>query len=442
MSYLRDNFKSIVADINNNDDFFKHNHKIFKCIKGDQLSVLKEAFQKVNSPLARQDKTDLAISLNFIQKIVNKLSQVYTFEVERTANTNQDLVDYYAKSLNVNTVMQNSNELFNGMKSVLVELYLKKDKSLGLRPIPSDRFWVWTDDVTEPNIPSVYIKMIGNCKGLKDKKKTCELYFAYTDTEFLAFDSAGDIREEYNVENDENQLGVAPFIYINKDIYDIVPTPNKDLLQNVIQICSIMTDANVANYYQSFPIRVLINADLESSSIDINPNSVVVLKSSGGPGGAAADFKEIASTLDTSKSINLAKEVLTNLLYTFDISVDGAMTQSTSGLALTIKSTDTLENRKKQIEYFIPAEQELWNKIAIIHNTLIKKNAASPKTPKLTFADDFEIEVDFELPSTEAEQQKEDSNDNKESTDKANQDSVNESKDETDISDTKESKDV
>lgn len=433
---LRDVYKDIVADIKANSSYFDHNDKIFRCMKGDQLSVLKQAFQKVNSPLAKQDKIDLAISIPLIQKIVSKLSLIYTFDVDRNATTNQDLVDYYETKFQIDSVMQNSNELFNGMKSVLVEIYQKKNKELGARPIPSDRFFVWTDDVLEPNLPTVYIKIVGFCKDLKDKKKKNELYFAYTDTEFLAFDSSGAIREEYSTEGDVNDLGVAPFVYINRDIFDILPTPNKDLLQNVIQICSIFTDANVANYYQSFPIRILINADLDQSNIDINPNSVVVLNGKAGSG-VTPDFKELTSSLDTSKSINLAKEVLENLLYCLDISAGGvqASGDAKSGLAITLEATDVLENRKKQITFFEPAEKEFWHKLSIIHNTLVKRNYIGEDTPKTTFDKNFQVDVEFELPSTEAEQQKEANGDDSQVTPNASQEDVNASKSATSMED-------
>lgn len=401
---LKDNYKDIIADIKNYDEDFKLNSDIFKCMRGDQLSVLIKQFNSVESSLARQNKIDMAISLNYIQKIVSKLSQIYTFEVEREATSNQDLVDYYEEALSINDVMQNANELFNGMKSTLVEIYQKKDNSLAIRPIPSDRFYVWSDDVLEPNLPTVFIKVIGFCKSMKTKGAKAELFFAYTDEEFLAFDSEGNIRNEYMQSNGGlNVYGVAPFVYINRDVYDLRPTPNKDLLQNVLQVNSILTDANVNNYFQSFPIRILKNVDLESSKIDINVNSVVVLNAKDGTANNP-EFTELASSLDTAKSINLAKEILNQMLYTFDIAADGAITESQSGLALTIKASDTLDNRKKQIECFKPAEKELWNKIAKIHNNIVRRNVVGPKTPKTTFDATFEIAVSFELPSTEVEQ--------------------------------------
>lgn len=403
---LKENVKQIVEDIKSNNDNFVHNNKIFKCMRGDQLSVLKDEFLSVESPIARNNKIKNAVSLNYIQKIVSKLSQIYTFEVERKSNVNQDLLDFYVSKLNVDTCMQNANELFNGMKSVLVEIYQKKDLSLAIRPIPSDRFFVWSDDLLEPNIPTVFIKVVGFCKSLKNNKQKAELFFAYTDTEFLAFDSEGNVRDEYMAENNgENPFGIAPFIYINRDVYDLIPTPNKDLLQNVVGVCSILSDAAVANYFQSFPIRILKNVDIESSKIDINAHSVVVLNSASGST-FAPEFTELASSLDTSKSINLAKEILQQLLYTFDIAADGAVTESQSGLALTIKASDTLDNRKKQIEFFKPAEKELWNRIAIIHNNIVKRNVVSVDTPKTTFDKNFTVEIEFELPSTEVEQKK------------------------------------
>lgn len=400
---LREVFPEILASYKNYASTFKHNNKIFKCMKGDQLSVLEQSFQDMESAIARQHMIDNAVSLNFIQKIVSKLSQIYTFDVTRTASSNQDLVDYYKEAMSIDDVMQNADELFNGMRSCLVEIYQKKDKSLAARPIPSDRFFVWSDDLLEPNIPTVYVKIVGFCNSLTKKGQKAELFFAYTDTEFLAFDSDGSVRTEYLDGNDGvNVFGVAPFVYINRDIYDLIPTSNKDLLQNVILICKTYTEAKVANHFQSFPIRILKNVDLESSKIDINVNSVVVLNSKDGSG-VSPEFTELPSSLDTQKSIDLAKEMLYQLLYTFDINAEGAVSDA-SGLALTIKASDTLDNRKKQIESFKPAEKEFWHKLSIIHNSIVKRNVVGPKTPKTTFDADFEITVSFELPDTSVEQ--------------------------------------
>lgn len=397
---LKENMKQIIEDIKESKEFFLHNNKIFKCLRGDQLSVLKEAFTKTEDPRARQDKVDLAVSLNYIQKIVNKLSMLYTFDVEREPSSNQDLVDFYTKTLKINSNMQAANELYNGMKSVLIEIYQRKDKSLAIRPIPNDRFFVWSSDSIEPNIPEVYIKIQGMGKCLKGKESV-EIYTAYSETEWLKFNNKGEVIDE-----GENIFGILPFVYINKDKYDIKPTPAKDLLQNVIQLNSILTDASVANYYQSFPIRVIKNADMDNARINVNPNSVIVLEPK--PGSQLSpEFTEVPSSLDTSKSINLAKTILQELLYTFDLSVDGAVSESQSGLALTIKNVDTLENRKRQIEYFIPAEEELWSKIALIHNNIVKRNDANPKTPLTTFDTNFSMDIGFELPDTAVEQKNE-----------------------------------
>lgn len=400
MSMIKDNIKNILKDIKDRKDFFKHNHKIFQCMKGNQLDVLRQEFSSMMEDSEMADaKTKLAVSLNYIQSITNKLSTLYSNDVTRTATSDQQLVDFYIKNLDLDQMMQEGNEYFNGLKSTLFEVYQRTNKSLGVRSYANDRFHVYSTDPIEPNVPNIFIKFLGLTDSQKGKRQAkVEKYIAYSDEEWVEFDADGIVLNE-----GENFLGRAPFVYVNRDRADIVPVSNKDLLQAVISIASLLSDAATAAYYQSFPTKVLINTDIDKADINANVNTVMVLNSK--PGSSATpDFKVVASTLDLSQALNLAMKIKNELLETLDIKSSGAESNAESGIAMALKNTDTVDNKKIQQGFFVKAERELWEIIILYHNSIVRRNNASVKTPKTTFSEDCEVETSFELPDTAVQQ--------------------------------------
>jgi hypothetical protein len=367
----------------------------------------------------------MAAPLNIIVKVLNKLTQIYTFTISRIAKnaSDQPLIDFLVKHLEIDGFMGVANNLVNGMRCSLVQLYQKEDYTLGMRIIPASRFYVYSTSLVDPTKPNVYVLFMGNTKSINNPKKKTSLFFFYTDTEFYAVDGEGKIRNEHMPDGPVNKLGFAPFEYINKDVFDLHPEPNYDFLQLCLQPSVVYTDAIVANYYQSFPVRILTGADLESSHIDMNPHSIVTLVADRSSPNQPT-LTEMASTLDTSKSTGLADRIIELIYSIYDIESsgsDGGTASSESGIALSIKSSSLVENRKNQIEIFRPRENSLWKKIAKFHNIIIKNNTPDlPKDyPKQQFTEDFNIAVEFPLPDTTVEQKQTAQEDKEEVTDES-----------------------
>lgn len=400
--YIKTNLESILNEYKDLASFFTHNAKIHRVYNGDLLGIMEEEALKFNSAQPRKDNKDMAIAMNYLPKIVDHKSQLYTFEVERTSS-NQELVNEYIKLLQIDTHMGNANKFYNASKSVLLELYQNKKNNLQLRPLPNNRFFVWTDDVVEPNKPSAYIKIIDTIKvpGVRGgKPKEVDLLHIYTDGEFMSVTADGKLIQSYK----KNKWGVAPFVYVNQEAYSLMPTVSRDTLQNIIQINNIMTNANVCSFYQSHPIRVITGMEPppNGASLSINPNDYLFLNAREGST-VNPTIDELASTLDVSKSIALAKEILEQTLYINDISAKDAVKSDASGISLQLQDTDIVENRKDQIEQFRPAEEELWEKIGIIHGKMVELKIAGAKTPVGRFNAGFTVEVDFPLPDTNGE---------------------------------------
>jgi len=122
------------------------------------------------------------------------------------------------------------------------------------------------------------------------------------------------------------------------------------------------------------------------------------------------EFGELASSLDLNKILELVKFKVEDYMYTKDCPVKKDAVADKSGLSLMIESTDTLENKKRQINYYKTAEKELWNKIAKYHNWLMKNKPAEldEDTPKKYFDEKrIKVKVEFQLPSVEVEQAQE-----------------------------------
>ena len=407
MKYLQSVSEDIIQDIKEYDPT-NTNIKLLNCIRGDLLSVLEEEFRYLKDDKGLQDRVQMATPLNYILKLINKLSQLYTFEVKRTDQQNQQLIDFYKKYLEVDTVMQTGNDLYNGMKAALFEVYPKEDWTLGFRAIPLDRFYVWSDSAIEPNTPKVYVKHVGKKKSLTSTKKV-SVYHFYTDTEFYAVDEEGNERKEYLVGNEgKNIYGVAPFVYVTKEKFDLIPSPNRDLLKLTLIPPTIFTDAVVSNFYQANPIRILKNVDLDKSEINVNPHAVTVLEPKMGST-QEPSLTELSSSLDTSKSTDLAEKIIEQLLFVYDLQATGTSEAPQSAAALTIKESSTVENRKRQIEHFRPAEERLWNVVLpAMHRfvTLQKAQFLPSSYPRQQFINP-NVEIDFSLPDTNIEQKQE-----------------------------------
>jgi hypothetical protein len=396
--YIFNSLEEILEEYKALKNFFKHNERLHRVNNGDLLSIMEEEAMKFSTAQARKDNKDMAVAINYLQKIVEHKSQLYTFDIQRTAKTSQDLVDKYVKLLDINTHMGNANNFYNASKSVMVELYQDRDNNINMRPIPNDRFFVFSDDIVEPNEPTAYIKIIKTCK-LKEgsKVRIVELLHIYTDLEFMAVYSDGTV-----LEYKENIYGVAPFVYINKEAYNLIPQASRDTLQNIIQVNSIFTNSNVCAYYQGHPIRFFKNIDKDLSNMNINPNDILVLNGREGST-LNPEIGELASSLDISKSIDLAAKILQETLFINDMKTSDVVVKAQSAISLNLKDNDMLENRKTQTVQFKPAEEELWETLAIMHDAIMDNMMAGEDTPVGRFGADFEIEVSFELPDTNAQ---------------------------------------
>jgi len=400
---LKEKLSKITEFIRLQNQFIEYNKKLIKAYRGDLLSIVKEdVFSKFQSTQSKIDCENMAISINIIPQIVDSISIAYSLPVERIANNpnNQEGVDFYIKKFNINKKLQKTLSFFTTTKASGIELYINSKGGIDARSCSNDCFLVYTDDQIEPNMPKVYIKFLGCVlKELEENKyKEVNKYQLWTEDEVLTIDEDGTIDEtEYAKNNGENILGTIPFVYLNEDDDLLLPIQRKDLLQNNLQVCNVATSGNVALHYQGNPIRVIINANMKKSNINIAPHSVVVLNSD--DDGKTVDFKELPSSLNTDNCLNFMKTIIELTLASYGLTAQAVLNEASSGLELRLKSGDLIAIREKQIEFLKPFESELWKKVAIIHNNwLVNQNADIKELWKGGFDEDFEVQAIFSSP--------------------------------------------
>lgn len=367
----------ILEHIRNTKPTLDHNENLFRINEGDLLSqVLNDLQNQLSQDAFKQIKSRVA-PINILNKVLSKLSKLYSEEPTRKVvggtQTDSDLLSFYESETSINNVMSVGNRFFNLFKNTAVEPYLDHGMPK-VRIIPSDRFTVWSDDQLDPTRPTVFIKSMGTFKKetvgvnggttVQDK----ELFFIYSDEEFLAVDSDGDISREFmeraNNPDGINPFGRIPFVYINRSLFDLIPTIDTDTLTMVKLIPILISDLNFASLFLSHSVIYGVDVDIEN--IEKSPNSMWLFKSD-----KTSDKKPelgvLSPTVDIDKVLKLIESQLSVWLQSRNIRPGSIGTMTTenmaSGISKMIEESDTTQDRKEQVPFFVKAEKDLWDLI-------------------------------------------------------------------------------
>lgn len=349
-------------------DLFAHNEEIFNIYEGDLLTYVerdlaacftKKAFDRIRPRIA---------PINVLQKIVDKLSQIYQETPVRVIDggTEQDkeLVGWYEKKMRVNQKMNIGNEFFNMFKNTLIQPFVDpKTKLPGLRSIPSHQFTVWSKDRVNPVNPTAVIICAGKYSYGGTAKR---VFHIYTDDEFLIVDEDKNILREKmaELENPDgiNPFGKIPFVYVNRSMNLLIPIPDTDVCKMTKIIPILISDLNYAVMYQAFSIIYGIN--VEDKNLEMNPSAFWSLK-----GDKTVDQKPevgiIKPQVDITQVLSLIQAELVFWLETKGVKAGSIGTLDAqnfaSGLSKIIDELDTVGHRKKQVEFFKTAEWQLWD---------------------------------------------------------------------------------
>ena len=404
---LRDVIPLIVRDIKDNKDVLKTNENLFDIYEGDLARHLKNKILQEFSGDTRFDVLTRVTPINILTRVVDKMAQIYTDGPTRRATINgdisdsdQELLDWYIEMIDIDNVMNASNEMFNFSNSSLLEPFVH-DGMPHLRCIPSHQFWVYSTDKVYGTRPTHVATFSEDRTSLADKtKEPLDEFFFYSDEEFLIADQQGnaDVQKMMALNNPGiNPFGALPFVYINQSKYNLVPLPDIDMLKMSLIIPMLVTDLNYAVKYQAFSTTYTI--DVDQGSLIKAPNALWDLTSKI-PGEGAPQIGSIKPEVDIDQVLNLISSELSMWLNTKGIKTNAIDSMDSasfaSGISKLIDEMDIIELRKKQVAIYHNAEKELWNLILkVMHPVWVRAGMVENTA---MFSPNAEVEIDFTPP--------------------------------------------
>lgn len=345
----------------------EHNNDLFSIYEGDLLRFVQAELKDQLSPESFGMAEKRIPPINILIKLIDKLSKIYQQTpvryVENGGEKDKELLSWYEKSMDINNIMNSSNEFMNLFKNNLVQPYVNKGKAK-LRSIPSNSFTVWSDsdiDPTEPTHVITFHSIIENGQEVK-------VYYVYTDENFLIFDQNRQIRRDlmakYNNPDGVNAVGKIPFVYVNQSNNLLIPLIDSDIKRMIILLCVQLGDLNFASFLQSFSI--IYGIDIDDTGIKMAPNAFWNFKSDESTD-KTPQLGILKPQVDTEATLNLIQAEMSLWLQTRGIK-PGSVGQLTSenfasGISKMIDEMDTSEERQKQVSIYQNVEHELWGLI-------------------------------------------------------------------------------
>jgi hypothetical protein len=402
---LAEKREALVQFIKQHSAYLQHNHNLFKVHEGQLAPLVIEDMRKSFSAQYFSTIEGRLIFINILRRYIDKVSKAYATDPIRTTTNEryQETLAAYEKCFDMNTNGTLADRWGNLFKGYAWEIFHHKGKPR-LRTIPFDRFMVYSDDAVDPMSETVFIKIMGKVK--KDQAtgaREVDFYYAYTETEFDAFDSDGDayLGAEVATLGGVNPYGVIPFVYGNRSLSELIPTQDTDILPMTKVIPILASDLSGAIMYQAFSI--IYGIDVKESNLKIAPNTFWSLKSEEG-----SDNTPVVGTIKPSVDIGaVVSFVMTMFAFWLETkgvrvgsvgNVDGA--NFASGIAKMIDEMDTYEIQKESIKFFQNDEQELWEKVRVINNYWLQNNVVDGNKYGLSLLlEDFDVTVEFDEPA-------------------------------------------
>lgn len=362
---LKNDIPGLLKLVKASDEHIKYNKVLFQIYKGRLQELVEERIKATLSPQAAHYAIARIAPINVLKRIVDKQSKIYASGVSRQVQSGNEsdekILQYFGETMQPNQVFGRWNAYFNLFKNGLAQPYLKSNGVPAMRVIPSDRFIPFSDDAVDPDNPTGYIIIMGKYHG---KQKGKEYYLAINNTDFVYFTDEG---ENITLERDPtathiNEVNRVPFVYINRDAEDIMPTQDSDILAMTLLIPIILTDINYAHMFQSFSILYGIN--LTDEGMKWGPNSFWSFKSDPNKEGPAS-IGSITPQANIGDGLQLVANQFALWLNTKGIK-PGAIGEVNggnfvSGISKILDEMDTSEDRNEQIPYFIKGESEYWD---------------------------------------------------------------------------------
>jgi len=356
--------KLVKKVVQSQADTLQTNYKMIDLLEGNLEPYIVKNLERLLSPRVLRYALERIVPINIIPRYVDKLSNIYQTgvirEVSEGSEADADLLSWYEKQTHINSIMHQSNRLYNACRSTLLHPYITEEGPK-IRVIPNDRFAVYSNDPIDPTKPTMVILIAG-----RDSQKR-EIYWCYTDTEFAVVKSDESVdfqaMEEMGLADGINPYGVLPFVYVNQSNLRLIPSPDLDSIRLAEYIPAALTDLNLAALFSSFSITYVKNGEVADPTYA--PNALWFLKSDDpekeveiGTLKPEVDYREVLNLIESELSMWLgSKGIKTGAV--------GNLTenQAASGIAKIIDEADTFDVRQAQTVTYGKSEQILWDMI-------------------------------------------------------------------------------
>lgn len=396
---LLERTKHLKEYIEKNKRYINRNVELFDIFEGNLRPYVDKILKGSLSNQYYSKITERIYPINILIRIIDKLARSYSKAPTRTATSSQEVLEFYENAMMFNQKMNMADEFAHLFKGYALEPFLKNGVP-SLRVLPFDRFLVESSSLIDPTIMTTFYKHIGK---IDKKGKEVDVWFVYTDEEFLAIDEDGDIVHEFMVDqfgNDlsgENPLGFIPFYYGNRSEYKILPTQDTDTLALAKLLPVQLSDLAGTILFQCFSI--VYGIDVDSENMVMSPNAFWAMKSDP-QSDKTPQVGTIKPSADITKVLDFIREVFSTWMESRGIRV-GAMgttdgTMNTSGISKIIDEMDTFEAINKQIEYFKKDETEFWELQRRIHNYWV---TTGQLTGLNVLPENWVVDVEFEGPT-------------------------------------------
>lgn len=381
-----------LKQIRDHEEYLAANAEKLDVFEGNLLPHVKEVMKNSLSDNYFQKIKERIIPINVLTRIIDKLSKVYINEPIRTDELYQDFIDRVQKEASLDMEMSLADAYSHLFKGYALEPFLEDDK-IRVRVLPFDRFIPISTDYKNPTRLTDFIK----CMGKSNDKK---IYFAYTDTEFYAFNQDGDELPSFYEGNEGlNIIGRIPVVYGNRSRQSIVPTQDTDIMQLTKMVPILLSDLAGAIMFQCFSIIVGINVKAEN--LTMSPNAFWSLKADNKAETGNPSIQTIKPEADIDKVLTFIKQTFAFWLETKGVRI-GSLNNidagnAASGISKIIDEMDVYEIKKQQILFFKKEEADFWDLMKYMNNFWITQDGYTGTV----IGDDYNPKVVFDEPSPE-----------------------------------------
>lgn len=391
---LQNEAKDLAKFIDSKKHYLNRNAQLFDIYEGNLKPYVDKILKETLSDNYYSKIKDRIYPINILKRLVDKLSRSYSEAPMREASSNQDILEMYVNKMRFNKRMNLADEFTNLFRGYALEPFVYEGR-VDLRVLPFDRFLVYSNNLMDPLKMTHFLKFVG--KKVNKKGATIDVWFVYTDDEFMAMDQEGHILTEYMEENEGlNPFGFIPFFYSSRSEHNLLPIQDTDTLELAKLLPVQITDLAGAIMFQCFSI--VYGVDVDSENMIMSPNAFWSFKSD-----LRSDKTPQIGTIKPQADINqvmgFIKDTFATWLETRGIRVgslgttDGA--SLSSGISKIIDEMDTFESVKKSISCFQYDEYSFWQFMKNTHNKWIEFGELSNVR---LLPEDWEVFTEFDEP--------------------------------------------